>query len=141
MGKVSLDDIKNLGFTPEQFSLTAATFDAWLQGVIDEQAMLLEVRVGATAYASAVTATAAYVKRAEKCLVAAELFQRRIVSIAGNAVPNGQEPETTALDKQKRAMLAEAQGLIDRLAASAVSDASDFACGAVITSHFEDDNA
>jgi len=140
MPKTAAADIKALGFTFGQFNLaTAAEFDAWLDAAIAEQALLLEGRIGSTIYSTTATPASTYVKRAEKCLVAAELFQRRAIAIAGNAQPNGEEPVTASLDVQQKKYRTEAQELIDRLVAGSVSDDTGFASGVSVTSHFPED--
>lgn len=138
MAKVSAADIKALGFTYGQFNLAAQDFDAWIDAAIAEQAVILEGRIGSTLYAASAASTAAYVKRAEKCLVAAELYQRRAVAIAGNAQPNGEEPVTASIDAQQKKFRAEAQELIDRLVDGAAADSGGFASGVTVSSHFEE---
>lgn len=140
MPKITAADIKALGFTYSQFNLaTDAAFDTWLAAAIAEQGLLLEGRIGATLYESTTTPASTYVARAEKCLVAAELFQRRSIAIAGNAQPNGEEPVTASLDAQQKKYRAEAQELIDRLVAGKSSDDTGFASGVSVTSHFPED--
>lgn len=143
MPKTTAADIKALGFTFSQFNLaTDAAFDTWLAETIAEQGLLLEGRIGTTLYGSTTTPASTYVARAEKCLVAAELFQRRSIAISGNAQPNGEEPATASLDAQQKKYRTEAQELIDRLVEGKSSDSSGFASGVSVTSHFiEDVNA
>lgn len=106
-------------------------FEIFIDSVISEQALILEGIVGTSLYASATSPTKDYIKRAEKCFVAAEMVQRRINNILSNVVGAGNEINVSHEGAQKKVYLDEAKMWISRL----TSD--DFACGMLETSHFE----
>jgi len=142
MSKITKDDITGptgLGFTKELFApiVTDDTaFDGLVDAVIAAQSAELSDRIGATVYNLAANAT--YVKKAEKCLVAAELVQRRINISLGNAVANGDKLDTTAFRLQRKDYLDEAEEWIGKLAQGVTTDpTSDFASGALVSSHFD----
>jgi hypothetical protein len=83
MAKITAQTLKDAGFIPEMFGLVTATFDAFLTGVITEQAAILSGRIGAAIYGSSATPTADYVKRGEKALCLVELWDRRITRKLG----------------------------------------------------------
>jgi len=133
MAKVTATDITGLGFIKEMYSSLASTdeeFESLIGEVISEQSAILEDRIGSDVYAST-EPLASSVKRAEKCLVAAELVQRRINVILGNAVGAGQEINISHEAAQKKAYLDEAEKWIARLGEG------DYAGGVVETSHFD----
>ena len=128
----------DLGFLPEMFKKAAGTeFTTFLTAVIAEQADILLGRVGSAAYNSTTSPTDKYVKRAEKCLTAAELIQRRINLILGNVAGAGQEINVSHEGAQKKVYIAEANDLISKLVSGTGADSNDFATGVLVTSHFE----
>ena len=144
MAKISYQEIKDLGFVQGMYPGLAGdetSFNALIASVIAEQAPLLEGRIGSTVYASTTAPTSVYVARAEKCRVAAEMVQRRINIILGNAVGNGQEIDISHEGAQKKAYLDESEMWIAKLATGVTSDSGEFACGSLVTSHFEEDTA
>jgi len=126
-------DIKDLQFVAEQFN-GVVDFDAFLQGVIDEQEALLSDRVGLSVFSASAFAT--HIKRVEKCLVAAELLQLRINRLSGNV-----DADTAALmsqlKKARQDYQDEAERIIPRLVAGSVSDGSDVGFGSTVSSHFD----
>ncbi len=138
MAKTTFDDVDKLRFTKEMFSLTdGGAFEDMVNEVISEQSGLLAGRLG-TLYDSETSPIKEYVKRAEKCLIAAELVQRRINIILGNAVGTGREIDISHEAAQKKVYLNEAQGddgeggLIAKILGS-----TDMAFGTNDSSHFE----
>ncbi len=131
-------DYNELLLKPEMFGKNDTTYPDFVQGVIDDQAEILEGRVGSTAYASASKPKSTYVKQAEKCLVSAELLIRRKNKILENVAANGQEPlDTTALDSQIQLYAGKAEGWISRVVSDTSADAGDeMASGVVVTTHF-----
>ncbi len=120
MVKVTPSDIAFLGFSQALFPSLCETeedFATLIQEIITEQSEILESRVGTDVYASTSAPTATYVKRAEKCLVAAELVQRRINIILGNSIGAGNEIDISHEGAQKRAYLDEAERLIAKTGA------------------------
>ena len=114
MAKVTADEIKRLGFIREMFGKIVSDengFTSFVEEVIDEQSSILQGRLGGL-YTSLTDPVAAYTKRAEKCLVAAELVQRRINVILGNAVGAGAEISVSHETSQKKAYTDEAERLI-----------------------------
>jgi hypothetical protein len=138
MPKIVPVDVTALGFTAEMLGKKSESdFEDLIDSIISEQALLLQGRIGSAAYASASSPTKDYVKRAELCLVAAEIVQRRMNVILGNAVGAGRELDISHEGAQKKAYKDEAEALISRIAASVTSDpGSDFASGALVTDHF-----
>ena len=126
-------DIKDLQFVPEHFN-AVLDFDAFLQGIIDEQEALLSDRVGVSVLSN--SSLAIHVKRVEKCLTAAELLQLRINRLSGNV-----DVESAALisqlKKARQDYQDEAERIIPRLVAGSVSDGSDVAFGFNSSSHFD----
>jgi hypothetical protein len=132
MAKITIDDILGLQFKKELYGIDLDDdFDTFIEGVIAEQALIIEGIVGYSTYASATSPTKDFVKRAEKCYVAAEMVQRRINIILSNVVGAGNEIDVSHEGAQKKAYLDEAKMWLSRL----TND--DFACGALETSHFE----
>ena len=141
MAKITVSDLKSLGFTREMFVPIAAddtAFDDLLTTIIAEQALQLSGRIGTTAYNDAASPNADYVKMAEKYLSAAELIQRRINVLLGNSVSAGQELATANERNQRKDYLAQADGWIAKVVAGSTIDSADFASGALVTSHFEE---
>jgi len=137
MPKTTPEDYINLGFTAAMFKQeTDEVFKQFIGFVISEQAPLLEGRVGTTAYNSTSSPTKYYVKRAELCLTAEELVQRRINIILGNVVGAGHEIDISHEGAQKKAYLDEANALIEKITAGITSDSADFASGVLVTNHF-----
>jgi len=134
MAKTVTSDITGLGFIKEMYSSLASTdeeFEVLIGEVISEQSAILEGRIGQDAYTASTEPLASSVKRAEKCLVAAELVQRRINIILGNAVGAGQEINISHEAAQKKAYLDEAEKWIAKLGEG------DYAGGVVESSHFD----
>jgi hypothetical protein len=125
--------MKDLQFSAEQFG-SVFDFDAFLQGIIDEQEALLSDRIGASVLVA--PALQVHIKRAEKCLCAAELFQLRINRLSGNV-----DAETAVLigqlKKAKTDYLEEAERIIPKLISGSVVEGSDSAFGYTASSHFD----
>lgn len=135
MAKVTVQELKDLGFIAELFG-NPQNFDAYLTAVIAEQASILEGRIGASAYASTSSPIKDYVKRAEKCLAAAELVQRRITYILGNVTGGAFPISTSGEDRQRQAYIDEAAVWITKIVEGAETDSNDFASGSLVTNHF-----
>ncbi|HAR46636.1 MAG TPA: hypothetical protein DCS05_10880 [Nitrospiraceae bacterium] len=140
--KISRTDISGptgLGFVKELYTSIASTeeaFNALVDAVIAEQAGELSDRIGTTAYNAAANLT--YVQKAEKCLTAAEMIQRRINIIMANIQASGSEGSTKVEEAQRKAYLDKAEEWIAKLAQGVTTDPSaNFASGALVTSHFE----
>lgn len=138
MAKVTATDVEKMGFKPAMFDEDAAGFVTLLTdettGVIPEQSALLQGRIGATRYASTDVITAALVKRAEKALVAADLYQIRFNRIA-ETIDDSDGEDATKLRRTQEKYLAEAEMLIGRIVAESASDSSDYAGGVVESTH------
>lgn len=139
--KIARTDISGptgLGFVKELYSSIAPSeeaFNTLVDAVIAEQAGELSDRIG-TAYNAAANLT--NVKKAEKCLTAAEMIQRRINIILANIQASGAEGSTKAEEAQRKAYLDKAEEWIAKLAQGVTTDPSaSFASGALVTSHFE----
>lgn len=136
MSKITAQDIKDLGFGYAMFGKTDNGFDDYLNAVIAAQALLLAGRIGAEAYASVASPTQDYVKRAELCLTAADLVQRRINRILGSVTGNGTGIDVTHEGAQKKAYRDEAELWIEKITSGTTTDGSDFASGTLVTDHF-----
>ena len=115
-----------------------ASFKAFIDPVIAEQALQLSGRIGVTLYNSTTSPNADNIKLAEKCLTAAEMIRRRINIILANIQASGTEIGTIVEQKQRQDYLSEAEVWIAKLAQGVTSDPSAvFTSGALVTSHFE----
>ena len=130
MPKTTISDISSLGLRKELFKIEEdGEFEKYLSGVITEQATILEGRVGPAIYASDISPSKDFVKRAEKCLISGELIQRRINIILANAVGAGNTIDVSHEGAQKKAYRDEAEEWISRLISS------DFASGTLVSEH------
>ena len=137
MPKNEAKDIKSLGFTFEMFSLADDTaFDIFIGEVLDEQAKILEGRLGTETYNAVVSPWQENVKRAEKAMVAAELIGRRINIILSNVSGAGQEIDTKNEEKQRLKYEIEAEDLIGKLISGISPEQQGFSSGVLVTSHF-----
>jgi hypothetical protein len=131
-----------LGFTKEMFDIPAdADFTTFVSGVIAEQSILLEGRIGPLVYNTAADPTLTRVERVEKCLTAAELLDRRINKRLVNVQAGGQEFDVNSERKQRDDYLTEAETIINKnlLVVFTTRDgveSSDFANGVLVTTHF-----
>lgn len=129
--------IINMGFSFQMFGFkTEDELTPIIDALITEHGALLSGRIGATAYASTIAPTATYVSRAVKCHVAAELCQMRINKLA-QEVKQDDGKDANKMRKQRLDYLSDAELMTSKIEALAGDD--DFAIGAVITSHFEDE--
>ena len=135
MAKNDKDGVKAMGFSAVMFRIeTDADFDTYIDAVIDEQSVLLNARIGSTAYDSKESPVKEYVKNAEKSLIAAEMITRRINIVLGNITGKGQEIDTKNEERQREAYTKAANDWIEK-ALSAMGDAAagGIASGVVIT--------
>lgn len=140
MAKITAQEIIDLGFIKEMFKYekkTDAEFNSFVDSVIALQALSLEGRIGSTAYALATSPMKDYVKRAELCLSAAEMWQRRINILLSSVPASAEGVNTKAEREQRQAYLDEVNGLVEKIVAGATADSSSFASGVLTTSHFE----
>lgn len=141
MPKNTAQEIIDLGFIKEMFKYekkTDAEFVTYVDAVIASQALSLEGRIGSTAYASATSPMKDYVKRAELCLSASEMWLRRINIILSSVPVTADGVNTKAEREQRQAYLDEVNGgLIEKIVVGATADSSSFASGVLTTSHFE----
>jgi len=136
MPKITSIDIQELGFSEESF-VGVTDFAAFVDGIIAEQADLLAARIGDAAYASTTRPISTYVARAEKSLVAAELYQRRFNAIAQD-ISSADGMDAFKLRRTQEGYAAEAERLIEQIRAGAGTDGG-FSFGTVISSHFPED--
>jgi len=138
MAKTTTAEIINLGFVPEMFSKDDdAGLTTLAAAVLAEQSAMLSGRIGSVLYNVATSPVQDYVKRAELCLCGAELVQRRINRLLGNAVGSGQELDISPAKTQRESYLSEAEALIARIASgSAIDSGSDISFSTLITSTF-----
>lgn len=125
-----------MGFVASMFGFTHDDqFAAFVNDIIEEQAAVLEGRIGPAAYASVTTPAFVHAKRAEKALVAAELIDRRINIRLADVQAAGEDFSTAAEEKKRDKYLREAEDLIFRLSAG------DLAVGYAESSHFGETDA
>ncbi len=137
MAKILKADIKELGFTYQMYNKeNDRELDTMLDLVIAEQALLLAGRVGSTPYASVTSPTVDYVKRAELCLCAAEMIQRRINNQLANVQGNGQEIDISHEGTQKKVYMNEANKLIAKIVGGGTTDNLSIASGVLESDHF-----
>lgn len=133
MAKVTVYEIENLGFTSGMFGLDDnASLKSYITDIVDEVSPFLNGILG-SAYDSVTQPVSGRVKRAEKCLVAAEMLQRRINRQLSNVTGTGQEMDTSNEKEQMGRYLEEARELIDMLIGG-----TGFSFSALNTSHFSD---
>jgi hypothetical protein len=138
--KVIPQNLIDLGFTPAMFRFpNEADLVDLITAVITEQAALLEGRLGSSIYDIVTTPETTFVKRAERCLVAAELMSRRVTIITESVLASGEERSTKAEVAQMKRYDTEAEAMIKRLIAGVTSDSSDFASGVTTSTHFAAD--
>lgn len=124
-------DITGMGFSAAMFGKTDPDFSSMVSAAISEQSDILKARIGETAYANASYKT--LVKRAEKCLAAAELLGYRINHLENIAVASGDSLDVSHLTAQQRGYRAEADNLVDRIISGGSVDSEDFATGATVS--------
>lgn len=137
MPKTTASEILDLGFTPEMFRKNDSTINAYIDAVIIKKSKILEGRIGSTSYASATSPTQDYVKRAEECIVAAELLQRRINVIVGN-LEGAEGLDLFKIRRNREEYVEEAEALIQKIVSGVTADSSVFATGVLETSHFNE---
>lgn len=115
MAKTQASEYIDRGFTQEMFrKKTAFELTEFIAGVIDEQAGLLEGRIGAGIYATTDALQAKAVARAERLWVLAELLAIRIDMVLGE-VDGGGGMDNFKLRRNRGSYLEEAETLITRL--------------------------
>ena len=139
MAKATSQEIIDRNFVAEMFGKTSANFGAFVDTVIAEQSKILEGRVGVSSYALTTSPAKEYIARAELCLTAAEMIQRRMNRILGNVVGTGNALDITMERKQRQDYLDEADALVLKIVSGITADSDDFAFGYVKASHFGDD--
>jgi hypothetical protein len=138
MPKITTTDLGKMGFKPAMFDVDETGWGELATEIIGEQSALLQGRIGAALYASTDAAIAALVKRAEKAIAAADLYQVRFNRIA-ETIDNSDGADATKLRRTQKQYADEAEKLIERIlygAQAATSD--DFAFGAAVSSHYDD---
>lgn len=134
MPKVTVEHIKDLGFTFEMFGLgDTSSLELFIQDIIDDVSAMFEGIIGSSIYNSSTNPAAGYVKRAEKCLVASELLQRRINKVLNNVIASDDKISTKNEEQQRARYSEEAAKLIDILIGK-----TNFAFNILRTTHFDD---
>jgi hypothetical protein len=142
IGSTDIIGPAGLGFTKEMFDILADNdFTTFVSGIITEQSILLEGRIGTLVYNTATEPTLTRVSRVEKCLTAAELLDRRINKRLVNVQAGGVEFDVASERKQRDDYLAEAETIINKnlLVVFTTRDgveSSDFANGVLVSTHF-----
>jgi hypothetical protein len=127
--------IASAGFDNTMFKKDSETeLNGFVETIISEQADLLACEIGEL-YDSIDTPYPVYVKRAEKCLIIAELIRRRINVILGSIPGVGREIDLTPEQTQRDKYLEEAEALILRIKSGSF-DESGFSFNTEINSHF-----
>ncbi len=131
-------EIAEMGFTPEMFGKKDdSELLRMLKGLVTEHGGLFSGRIGSGSYAAISEPINSYVKRSIKCLVAAELCQRRINRLAQEAkLEDGKD--ANKMRRSKSEYLTEVELLVGKIETAAGGD-DGFAIGSVVTSHFAED--
>lgn len=134
MPRVTVENIKDLGFTSEMFGLgDTSSLELFIQDIIDDTSAMLEGITGSSIYNSTTSPTSGYVKRTEKCLVAAELLQRRINKVLNNVIAADDKISTKNEEQQRTRYQEEAEKLIDVLIGK-----TSFSFNILRSSHFDE---
>ncbi len=150
MSKITRNDIigpKGLGFIKEMYTAIVGNEDQafadLVDSVITEKAAELEGRIGSVIYNDTAEPNVSSVRKAERCLTAAEMIQRRINIVLAQPVGPGQEMNTVNERKQRQDYLDQAEVWIGKLAQGVTTDSAsgDFGCRVVSTSHFGENTA
>lgn len=132
MPKITPQDIKDAGFFAEMYGqMDAIAFEAFLTAAIAGQAALLTTRIGSALYASVDVTAAGYVFQAERSLVIAEMWKRRIARKLGQS--QGMDITCKYEVESRDQATEEAARWIFRLVGG------DFASGLAESSHFDGD--
>lgn len=132
MPRVTVQEIKDAGFFSEMYGqMDAISFEAFLTAAIASQAATLAARIGAALYADTEETTAGYVLQAEKHLVIAEMWKRRIARKLGQS--QGLDITCKYEIESRDQAAEEAERWISRLVGG------DFASGLASSSHFDGD--
>ncbi|MFO0293802.1 MAG: hypothetical protein ACK51F_10720 [Rhodospirillales bacterium] len=99
-GKATAQDIVDEGFREELFGAPAGFFDTWLPRLLLDAELWARLQIGDAAYDSAVVNAgttpmrAAWSKlvQAEVYITVARLWERRVVTVEGNAVQGLEDP-------------------------------------------------
>ena len=134
--KATVDEVKALGFTFEMFKKVVATepdFDTYVQTILDDKADELIDEIGATAYNDAENLSK--VKRCEKYMVAAELWELRANFVLANRRVSNEESSKIKISEMLNAEIyaKKAQAVIDKI--NGIEAASDIAVGVVVSEH------
>ncbi len=101
--KAKVDDVKALGFTHEMFKKVCkeeSAFGEFIQAVLDENVAEVKEAIGATDYDLA--ANEDRIKKIEKYLAAAELWDRRSNIVTGNVTSSADADGTTEAKRAAR---------------------------------------
>ncbi len=135
-------EVRAEGFSYQQFGYPDdAGFDTDIDKLLNEQALIVEARVGATAWAAASDVTAAHVKRAERFLACAELWSRRINRLESETVIGGESDKSRGITEFRKnqqnylAMSDKEYASVDATPAAA-APSSGVAFSAETSSHF-----
>ena len=95
MSKANASDVKKLGFSHAMFSAIPeiVDFDLYLQEVLDENVGEVKAKLTVPVYDSVDPDILLDVKRVEKYMAAAELWERRANIVQSMAIP--EDPEST----------------------------------------------
>lgn len=147
MSKATPADLLAENFVPSDFGIKTDPVTDWedyAQPLLDEQAMLVEERVGTATYNSADPLIANHVSRAERFMAASELWCRRMNQVESDTVLGGEDPHTTGTGYKRYKLNAEsyatkASAEIAALPSATVAQkevTSAPAFGSVNTTHF-----
>ena len=135
MAKITSKDLINLGFTQELFHKdVTGDFETFIEEIIAEISINLQNKVGATTYASTISPTKDYIKNTEKCLVAAELLQRRINIVLGDTSVEGEARDVKNERQQRNDYLNKASDWFMKISPLT---ANEFSTEMLETSHFD----
>jgi len=143
MPKTIVADIESLGFKFEMFHIPQGEWHKYVSDVIASASAILAGRIGSARYANTTSPVKDYAKRAEICLCAAEMLERRInIRLANVVVSGASEYNRDAPNMEERARanyLAEAESLILKIVSDATETGAGYASRVYVSDPFNKD--
>ena len=131
MPKIDKDDLNNLGFVKEMFSLDDETFDTRLDAIISTAGTVISGRIGQSLYDSATEPTKSYVVLAEWNYAASELMSLRINKIISGLRAGGDQADTKSEVMQRDTYLDNYETMINNI--QSIQHDKSFAFGTITT--------
>ncbi len=119
----------------------ACPFKTFIDGAIANQSKQLQGRIGLTRYNDTTSPNVDYVFDAELSLTAAEMVQRRINIVLGFSSGKDNPSDTRSEQQQRKDYLDQADMWVEKIVAGGGEDSVSFACGSLVTSHFDESSS